>query len=295
MLGAGLRRVRPSLPRNSPGRGERLERMGDRSGSGAGRTAGVFVARARDRRRRAPVWRAVADYPDQITASAVTGDHLFLISTRSAPNGTVLEVDLARSADLEDAEVVMAPGDAILTSLAATDDGHLRRRPDRRPEPPLLCRRVADRRSIAAADAGNARRPRAAGGQCRRDLRHGGLLRRRAGSLPEPRVSPLGLDPASYAGIARRPSFARSGRTEACSRCRLLPPGARRDGSLPMLLLGYGSYGASNTEPGYGYFTFGLLEEGGAIGLCGTRGGGERGRSWHEAGRARTSQMRMPT
>ena len=53
-----------------------------------------------------------------------------------------------------------------------------------------------------------------------------------------------------------------------------------------MLLLGYGSYGASNTEPGYGYFTFGLLEEGGAIGLCGTRGGGERGRSWHEAGRA---------
>ena len=109
-------------------------------------------------------------------------------------------------------------------------------------------------------------------------------------------VSPLGLDPGKLCGNSGSgPASRVSADGTRVPLAILLPPGARRDGSLPMLLLGYGSYGASNTEPGYGYFTFGLLEEGGAIGLCGTRGGGERGRSWHEAGRAANKPMRMPT
>jgi prolyl oligopeptidase len=65
----------------------------------------------------------------------------------------------------------------------------------------------------------------------------------------------------------------------------LLPEGGRREGGLPTILEGYGSYGVSTLEPGYNPYEAAWLAQGGASALCGTRGGGERGRDWHEGGR----------
>jgi prolyl oligopeptidase len=64
----------------------------------------------------------------------------------------------------------------------------------------------------------------------------------------------------------------------------IAPRGARRDGTSPALLTGYGGYGMSQTP----YFDPGLrvwLDHGGVFAVANLRGGGELGEAWHEAGR----------
>lgn len=60
--------------------------------------------------------------------------------------------------------------------------------------------------------------------------------------------------------------------------------GAKRDGSMPTLLYGYGGFEVSMT-PGYAAMRGKLwLERGGAYILANIRGGGEFGPAWHQAG-----------
>lgn len=59
---------------------------------------------------------------------------------------------------------------------------------------------------------------------------------------------------------------------------------ARRDGSAPLLVEGYGAYGES-LEPLFGVQRLSLLERGFVIALAHVRGGGELGRAWFDAAR----------
>jgi prolyl oligopeptidase len=57
-----------------------------------------------------------------------------------------------------------------------------------------------------------------------------------------------------------------------------------RDGRNPLILTAYGGFGVSMTA-GYSSSQMALLEAGGAVAVAHVRGGGEYGRSWHEAGK----------
>ena len=57
-----------------------------------------------------------------------------------------------------------------------------------------------------------------------------------------------------------------------------------RDGSMPMLLLGYGSYGIS-VDPWFSYARLSLLERGFGFAIAHVRGGQEMGRQWYKDGK----------
>lgn len=63
------------------------------------------------------------------------------------------------------------------------------------------------------------------------------------------------------------------------------PGGAIPEGGMPTILEGYGGYGISTATPFYARDFMAWTARGGATAYCGIRGGGERGRAWHEGGR----------
>ncbi|WP_114228195.1 MULTISPECIES: prolyl oligopeptidase family serine peptidase [Sphingomonas] len=58
-------------------------------------------------------------------------------------------------------------------------------------------------------------------------------------------------------------------------------------GRIPTLVEAYGGYGIDTSTPFYNRNGMAFIARGGAMAYCGVRGGGERGRAWHEAGRGR--------
>ncbi len=65
--------------------------------------------------------------------------------------------------------------------------------------------------------------------------------------------------------------------------------GIRRDGSSPLLLYGYGSYGIP-VEPGFSSSRLSLLDRGFIFAIAHVRGGGELGRPWYESGKLRAKK-----
>ncbi len=62
------------------------------------------------------------------------------------------------------------------------------------------------------------------------------------------------------------------------------PKDTPRDGSSPMLLYGYGSYGMT-MDPGFSSDRLSLLERGFVYAIAHVRGGGELGKPWHDDGK----------
>ena len=59
---------------------------------------------------------------------------------------------------------------------------------------------------------------------------------------------------------------------------------AKHDGSSPLLLTGYGSYGVPN-NPTFSSNRVSLLDRGVVVAIAHVRGGGEMGKKWHDQGR----------
>ena len=64
----------------------------------------------------------------------------------------------------------------------------------------------------------------------------------------------------------------------------LMPKGAPLDGSRPLLLYAYGSYGYT-TEPTFNSSVFSLVDRGMIYAIAHIRGGQEMGRAWYENGK----------
>ncbi len=92
---------------------------------------------------------------------------------------------------------------------------------------------------------------------------------------------PSGYDPAQYQA-ERLTATAPDGTAVPIS--LVYRRGFQRDGRAPLLLTGYGAYGASS-DPVFSTNRLSLLDRGLAFAIAHVRGGSELGRAWYEAGK----------
>ena len=95
---------------------------------------------------------------------------------------------------------------------------------------------------------------------------------------------PSGHNPADY--VARR-LYATAPDGEQVPITVLTRADAKLDGSMPLLLYGYGSYGLPS-EPGFSIRNLSLVDRGWAFATAHVRGGSEKGFGWFLAGRGMT-------
>ena len=89
------------------------------------------------------------------------------------------------------------------------------------------------------------------------------------------------FDPAHYSQV-REWATAADGTQVPIS--VVVPAGAPRDGSMPMVLYGYGSY-EDSIDPWFSIARLSLLDRGVGFAVAHVRGGGEMGRRWYDDGK----------
>lgn len=260
-------------------------------GGNARADALMYVTPATDLAAGRPRWRQIANYEDAAVNGDLLGDSVYVLTTKDSPNGRLLKLPLAGGAPLSSASVELPAGDLVLNGLAAARDGiyvsgqrdgvahllFLRGGKGPAVEVPLPARGTLDTLRTSGEGA---------------TVSFGltdWFAPRRFFTASGGRVSAAGLNSVGYAGV----SSLLEKREEATSADGTKVPMSiilRRDlGERPnasAIVQGYSGYGISTVEPRYSSLSFAFVEAGGVFAYCGARGGGERGRSWHEGGRA---------
>jgi prolyl oligopeptidase len=239
-------------------------------------------------------WRKINDFEDGVTDIAVQGDDLYLLTYKDTPRYKVIRTD-AQKPDLASAQIVVRPGQAVVTGLY----------------------RAQDALYVSLMDGGIGR-----------------LLRVPYGASAKPESIPLPFDGSIYLSSDSRVSgvvmfaitWTRAGRiylydaqskkvtdtgmqkagpyddpgnlesveVKVPSHDGAMVPlsivykkGLKLDGTNPTLMEGYGGYSISIT-PYFSPTQLAWYELGGVFAVCHVRGGGEYGEEWHLAGKGTT-------
>jgi prolyl oligopeptidase len=258
-------------------------------GVGARADQRIFVARAAALAAGSPAWHEVARYEDRVADVAAIDDDLYVLSTLGASNGQVLHRRLTDSG-VTPPDTVLAEGALVLVGLEATRDGvWVAAQRDGIAQLLFLARGKGPARQVALPFDGDLSNLRvdADGGSVVFGLNgwtRATTFYRATGG----RVEPLGIESESWKRAAELTTVREEALSADGTRVPMvviLPPGGKRS-AMPTLLEGYGSYGALTVSPWYSPFWLPWAVHGGALAYCGTRGGGERGRLWHDSGRA---------
>ncbi|MCK6426501.1 MAG: prolyl oligopeptidase family serine peptidase [Burkholderiaceae bacterium] len=236
-------------------------------------------------------WRPVASLDDEVVRFAFDAEHLYLLSTREAPNARLLRTPLAE-ASFARAVTVVPEGPKVIESIALARDGlylldldggyHSLRRLDRQG-------RVSD---VPLPFEGSIEAIGAHSGEdgCWLDgsswLLPFTTFRHRPGLDGPGRTEPAGLVPPpalDLSGYEAQRSFATARDGTRVPLSIVAKKGLRRDGRNPTLVSAYGSYQIS-MGPYFSPRTLALLERGGVFAVAHVRGGGEYGKRWWKAG-----------
>jgi prolyl oligopeptidase len=235
-------------------------------------------------------WKRVAEYDDHVRTFAADTDHLYLLSHQNAPNRRILRVSIS-DPNLPAGEEIVPHSDRVLTDLLVARDGLY----------------------VLETDAGVDRVFRIRRGQKKPEeipMPFAGAIRSLDGALDEDgiefsltgwtrpdryyryrpgdrHVVDVGLGtttPFDFSGITVERVEVKSFDGTMVPLTILRPASFRRDQRHPTLVSGYGAYGSS-IRPSFSPSRLAWLERGGILAYAHTRGGGERGEGWHEAGR----------
>jgi prolyl oligopeptidase len=235
-------------------------------------------------------WQKIFDVQDEITNLDIRGDELYLISHNHAPRLKVIKTSVSHP-DLAGAEVVVAPGEAVINNVLAASEalyvveldggiGKLLRIPYAKGSPEKVSLPIQGSVFLGGGD------PRVPGFL----LYLTGWTREYNIYQYEPnsrRVLDLGLQSS---GPFDAPSDLEAVEVKARSYDGTMIPlsivqkkGTKLDGSHPTILEGYGAY-AINEDPSFSTMWIAWLERGGVLAFAHVRGGGEYGEEWHQDG-----------
>jgi prolyl oligopeptidase len=250
----------------------------------------LFVAPVAQLGRAGLAWRAIGEPADKMQDVALKGDRLFVLTRAGAPRNRVVAVDLNRGT-LKNARVVVAePTTGMLEWMLPMRSGLLVGhrtgtlvQPRRHAEGDLVGQPVAmpaagaawpsglpaaDRDDLIVAFSGWTEPSRHLHVQGKQALPVS--LRRVEATVQVPPLRVHEVEYASHDGVKVPMTV-------------MHREGLPLDGSNPVLLVGYGSYGSSITA-GFSPSNLAWIERGGVVALVNVRGSGVHGEAWHRAG-----------
>ena len=252
-----------------------------------------YVAPVADLARGAPSWHPLFSFADSVGSVAVHGQHLYARTRKDAPLGRIVRTRLD-APELATAETVLAEGEGNIEDMQAALDGlyvklfsdgvnHILRIPWGDSPIPVA---LPPETSVGALRTS--------------PLRSGAFLMldswtavsrayRYDPSTDALEELPL-REPGPYDhldGFVAETVFAPSHDGVRVPLTIVRPEHVALDGSLPVLLTGYGAYGRTDL-PLHRAERSPWYESGGAFANCHVRGGGYSGAAWHEAGRKAT-------
>lgn len=236
-------------------------------------------------------WRKICGPEDKITGWTQRGDDIYLLTYKGAPRYRVLHVTAQQPAAASAKEVVPQSNVVIQGVLAAKDAIYVRDLNDGISTMRKLdaSGRVSPLPLPFAGTTGNLYVDPAIEGAVvglQSWVRPNTIYRIDAAGKVSPTalVAPPKIDVSGYDSVEVL-AKAKDGVTVPLS--IVFKKGVKRDGSAPTLMQAYGAYGI-NQEAFFNARMTAWLDKGGIWATAKVRGGGERGREWHEAGRLLT-------
>jgi prolyl oligopeptidase len=233
-------------------------------------------------------WTQVANFEDEVTSAELDGEDLYLIVNKGTPRGRIVRTR-ASAPNLGTATEVVAQGPTVIEDMSRALDGfylrimdggiHRLRRLDRGgrvTEIPLPFDGT-----IGAVFANHA---------------EDGALVSLTGWLspsgiwsvtPDGRVADTGITPRPRIDVSPYETsrmFAAAHDGTQIPYTLIHRKGLKLDGSHPVWISAYGSYGITAYSPAFNPRILALVDAGAIVGYANVRGGGEYGREWHKAG-----------
>jgi prolyl oligopeptidase len=244
----------------------------------------MFLARRADVAAGRPQWREIATLADQVSWGATRGGSVWLLSTKGAPNGQVLHFDAATGARTP----VPTPDGLVLNNLIAASDGlYVFAQRDGAARLLFIPDNGVAREVALPFDADFATSAATADGRGVVFSLMGWNIAPRSYRVDGGRLTSLGLDSVTWTDatafeVQREEAVSADG-----TRVPMVIVRPKGGAPAPTILEAYGSYGMPTTTPWYNSYLLAWTGSGGTVAYCGTRGGNERGRAWHEGGRER--------
>jgi prolyl oligopeptidase len=255
--------------------------------SGAQNEQSMFVAQLAQAEAGAPVWRPICSAADKVTNVAVRGEDIYLLTHQGAPHYKILRTR-ASAPSVSGATTVVPESASVIRGIAAAKDGLYVQ--DLNAGIAGLRRLGLDGRvtTIALPFAGSIDGLYA-------DTLHDGVWFFLQGWVrpsvlcyvgPDGKVVQTDITPQPPIDVSPYTSeevFATAKDGVRVPVSIVYRKGLKRDGSAPLLLEAYGSYGTS-IDPSFLARWLPLLDLGGVFAVAHVRGGGELGEDWHLAG-----------
>jgi prolyl oligopeptidase len=260
-------------------------------GLGAQKATRVWVSPRAALEKGQPRWVSLADLPRDVTTATAVGDSAYLLSTATNPYGSLLRQSLPAAGSW--APVSAAEGDAqrIFETMVAVKSGlYVTAQRDGVGRLFFIPTGTTTLREVDLPFEGQLLNVRPAADETALTIGLQGWLSNTVYyRVDDTRVTPLRLSSETWPGASkftvRREEATSADGTKVPLVILLASDRPALVTARPTLLLSYGSYGISVVTPSYEYSAMPWLARGGVLAYCGTRGGGERGRAWHDAGR----------